>query len=60
MAIKAGIRVTYNISPRDSVREENLNNRLRTFTFRYRILLRIIPRPIKRLIIKVLYAIARK
>ncbi len=60
MAIKAGIRVTYNVTPQDSVQVKNLNTRLRIFTLRYRILLRIIPRPIKRLIIKALYAIARR
>ena len=60
MAIKAGIRVTYSVTPQDSAQEKNLNTRLRILTLRYRILLRIIPRPIKRLIIKALYAIARR
>ncbi len=60
MAIKAGIRVTYSVIPQDSVQEKTLNNRLRIFLSRYRILLRIIPIPIKRLIIKGLYAIARR
>ena len=59
-AIKGGIGATYDNRFQDGLQDANLNNDLQIFTFMYRILLKIIPRPVKGRIIKVLYAIAKK
>lgn len=59
-AIRAGVRVTYQVHSKNSLKEEIVTARLGSIAGKHQILVKMIPRPIRRLIIRVLYGIARR
>jgi hypothetical protein len=60
VAISAGIRVTYEVHSKDNLKGYIASARLGSIARKHKVMAKMIPRPMRRLIVKVLYGLARR